>query len=265
LAGTSWQWVSLKQADGTEVIVPDPENYLLSFEPGSMLALKADCNMVRGSYTVAGQSLAIMLGASTMAFCGEESLDQTYLAALAQAALYETDGSNLAISLVDEAGSMLFEAVAAEELAAEPASTEPTAAVPGLTNVLWQWDRFTEGAESFEVPEPEAYQLAFLADGQFALRADCNRGRGRYEAGTDGSIMLDVGPMTRAMCGPDSLDDQFLEHLGSVTAYRIAEGGIYLDLTTDTGGTMNLSAGGAAVTGQVTYLQRSALHPKPWS
>jgi uncharacterized lipoprotein YbaY/predicted small secreted protein len=261
LAGTSWRWVSLTQADGTEVVVPDPENYLLSFEPEGMFALKADCNTVSGSYTVDGQSIAIMLGPSTMAFCGEESLDQMYLAALAQAATFQFDGDALTTGLAGDAGSMSFAAVAAEEPMAEAAPAEPTAAVPGLTNVLWQWDRFTEGAESFEVPDPEAYQLAFLADGQFALRADCNRGRGRYEAGADGSIMLDVGPMTRAMCGPDSLDNRFLEYLGSVTTYSIAEGGLYLDLTTDSGDVMNLSAGGAAVTGQVTYLQRSALPP----
>jgi putative lipoprotein len=232
-----------------------------------MLALKADCNTVGGSYIVDGQSITIMLGPTTMAFCGEESLDQMYLAALSQAATFEIDEDALVIGLAGNAGSMAFATVAAEESAPEAAPAVPAAAAEpispaGLQNVLWQWDRFTGAtkADTYEVPNPEQYQLAFLADGVFAVHADCNRGRGVYLTGADGSMALDVTLLTRAMCGPMSLEGRFLELLDKVTAYVLTEGNLYMDLTT-ADGVMHLSAGGAAITGNVTYLDRKALPP----
>jgi len=47
------------------------------------VSIKADCNQVGGTYTLDGDKLTITTGPSTLAFCGEASLDQQYLAALA--------------------------------------------------------------------------------------------------------------------------------------------------------------------------------------
>jgi uncharacterized lipoprotein YbaY len=62
-----------------------------------------------------------------------------------------------------------------------------------------------------------------------------------------------------AECEPDSLSDQFLQSLGVAAIPFFQDGKLYMDLFAD-GGTMRFgAAGGAAVTGTVTYLQRIAL------
>lgn len=66
---------------------------------------------------------------------------------------------------------------------------------------------------------PERYTVQFDADGRLAVRADCNTGFGSYRL--DGSC-LSLGPvaLTRALCPPDSLDQQVLSQLAAVRGVR---------------------------------------------
>jgi heat shock protein HslJ len=91
-----WQWVGLVETNPTsQSVVPDPENYTLGFSPDGSLNIVADCNMAGGSYALDENSLTIELGPSTMAFCGEQSLDYLYLALLSNVESYAVEDGQL--------------------------------------------------------------------------------------------------------------------------------------------------------------------------
>jgi heat shock protein HslJ len=105
-----WQWVGLVETNpASQSVVPDPENYTLLFSPDGSLNIVADCNMAGGSYALDGSSLTIELGPSTMAFCGEQSLDYLYLALLSNVESYAVEDGQLVLELKDSAGNMFFE------------------------------------------------------------------------------------------------------------------------------------------------------------
>jgi len=55
-----------------------------------------------------GDWLSMELGPSTMAFCGEESLDQQYLASLGNVGSASLEDGRLVLHLKDDAGKMVF-------------------------------------------------------------------------------------------------------------------------------------------------------------
>ena len=106
----SWQWT---QWVGTELVSqpvnPNPENFTLILMADGSVSIQADCNMVSGSYSLDGSALSIELGMSTMAFCGEESLDQAYLGYLSSVEGYAIENGRLVLQLLNGAGSMTFQ------------------------------------------------------------------------------------------------------------------------------------------------------------
>lgn len=109
IIGVTWLWERFDDPAGTGgVEVPDPESYTLLFNADGTTAIQADCNQVIGTYTLDGSSLAIVLGPSTQAFCGEQSLDQQYLQQLANVAGYAVEEGKLKLNLQADAGTMTF-------------------------------------------------------------------------------------------------------------------------------------------------------------
>jgi heat shock protein HslJ len=105
----NWQWESVKvQSTGETTTVPNPENYTLIFREDGTFEGQADCNQISGSYSQEG-GFTITVGPSTMAFCGEDSLDQQYLTLLSSVAAGGPDGSSgLALETAGGAERMLF-------------------------------------------------------------------------------------------------------------------------------------------------------------
>ncbi len=64
--------------------------------------------MVSGSYSVDGNSLTLVLGPSTMAFCGEESLDLMFNELLSNVENYTIENNQLVLNLKNDAGKMTF-------------------------------------------------------------------------------------------------------------------------------------------------------------
>jgi len=105
----SWEWSQLTETlPASQSVVPDPENYTLAFSADGTFALKADCNLVSGEYEVDGDSLSLIFGPSTLAFCGEESLDTLYLQLLDIVTSYELVDGNLILHLGEDVGKMVF-------------------------------------------------------------------------------------------------------------------------------------------------------------
>jgi heat shock protein HslJ len=108
LTGKTWQWTaSTTTVPASQSVVPDPENYTLTFNTDSTFSGKADCNQVSGEYTTSGSDLTLTLGPTTMMACPEGSLDGLYLEGLGKAASYTISGTDLTLTDADE-GTMQF-------------------------------------------------------------------------------------------------------------------------------------------------------------
>jgi heat shock protein HslJ len=112
LVGPTWQWTASQEtAPARQTVTPDPENYTIAFLNDGTLNVKADCNSVAGTYAVGiPLDLTITLGPSTLAACGDESLDVVYLDLLSRVASYSTTSGQLNLDLADGAGAMQFRA-----------------------------------------------------------------------------------------------------------------------------------------------------------
>ncbi len=100
-----------------------------------------------------------------------------------------------------------------------------------LTGVTWGWTELTqaEPASQTVVPDPENYTLVFQPDGGLQILADCNSGSGTYIL--DGNNMtIEVGVLTTADCGAESLSSLFLDQLDRVTSYELTQELLALDL-----------------------------------
>ena len=72
--------------------MPSPENYTLIFYPDGTFTGMADCNSISGTYSTEN-GFFVDVQTSTMAYCGENSLDTLYLSTLAEVAAGGPDGA----------------------------------------------------------------------------------------------------------------------------------------------------------------------------
>lgn len=97
-----WEWETLKVKTGYDneaqrpiqetTTIPNPENYTLILREDGSFSGKADCNEISGTYLANG-GYSFTLGPSTMASCGEVSLDQQYLDLLSRVDAGGPDGA----------------------------------------------------------------------------------------------------------------------------------------------------------------------------
>jgi len=93
ISDIEWRWESVTDRPTSETTtVPNPENYTLIFRDDDTFSGQADCNQIAGTYEKDGDFI-LNLGPSTMAFCGEDSLDQLYLELLGGVVAGGPDGS----------------------------------------------------------------------------------------------------------------------------------------------------------------------------
>lgn len=93
IQGIVWQWTSLtNKTTGETTTVSNPESYTITFNEDGTLTGQADCNTFNGTYSQEN-GFTITLGATTMAYCGEASLDQQYLTLLGSIAAGGPDGA----------------------------------------------------------------------------------------------------------------------------------------------------------------------------
>ncbi|NIV29805.1 MAG: META domain-containing protein, partial [Anaerolineae bacterium] len=97
----------------------------------------------------------------------------------------------------------------------EPAEAESAGDV---TSYPWLWTSFTSPVEQFDVEAPENYVVTFNDDGTVNIKADCNNASGSYTV-AGSNLTIEVGPMTKAACPPESRSDQFVKYLGFAARY----------------------------------------------
>jgi heat shock protein HslJ/uncharacterized protein YraI len=224
-----WQWSQLVETDPTsQSLLPNPADYTLVFREDGTVNIQADCNMVQGSYFQEGSAMIIELGPSTMAFCGEDSLDQQYLEFLDRVSSFGMQTGQL--MLAGDNFTMGFKDAGPPEIVI----VDPD----DLQDKLWLWERrFNPASNSDEqIDDPSSYNLKFNSDGTYEFKADCNLGSGTFTADENGQIRFEPGPLTLAECGPDSRYQDMLETLASVQNYRFEEDQEVLVLIWPTGG-----------------------------
>jgi heat shock protein HslJ len=228
--GTTWQWVSLTQAQPTsQPVVSNPENYLLLLNKDFTYALKADCNTGLGQYTASGSSLTIKPAPFTPTDCGPQSLYAQYVQLLGNVASYTTEGDQLVLILKNDGGRMTFARSAASLGAGGTQNTQ-------IVGVPWQWTDMSglPAGSPVLLPEPGKYTLTLKQDGTFEAKADCNTTSGTYTI--EGSnLTLVPGPTTLAACGPASLSQQYVTLLSKVATYTATGGRLMLTLKADAG------------------------------
>jgi heat shock protein HslJ len=109
LVGTVWQWIRFDDfGEINSFEVADPTNYTIKFLTDGSYQLQNDCNSGGGSYEVDSLSLNILPGVSTLAACGEESLDQEFSSKLTQVASYVIEDGQLFLNLTVDSGNLVF-------------------------------------------------------------------------------------------------------------------------------------------------------------
>ena len=256
LTSNAYQWVSFTNADGTEGEVPNPEDYVVVMNSDGTFNFTADCNVGSGAYEYNEDgSIVFIPGPMTLAFCGDDSLDQRFLDNLRGTTSFTVDDDGNVTAELNDGGTAFL------------INTGPVSMDGGMTDVamaptdeiigtVWNWTRYDDTAElnNITVPDPENYTLTLWPDGGFSVKADCNVGRGDYTL--DGpSLTLEIGPTTRALCSPDSLSDVFLARLGTTVSYVITDDGeLVLNQFADAGN-MVFNSGGAAELGEAAQAE----------
>ena len=105
-----------------------------------------------------------------------------------------------------------------------------------LAGRVWAWQRTQFSDDKVVTADaPERYTLEFMQDGRVQLRADCNRGGARYDAGVGRTLTFSPAATTKMGCPPRSQGTEFLRQLSLVGAYLFANGNLVLTLRLDTG------------------------------
>ena len=99
IIGGAWKLNSIHvTSTNTTTVISRPENYTVTFEEGSRIGIKADCNVCGGTYSQSGESLSITGTFCTRAYCGDASNDRAFLEALDGTTHVRVSGNQLTIS-----------------------------------------------------------------------------------------------------------------------------------------------------------------------
>lgn len=127
LIDTTWLWVSLT-TPVEEISVDDPTRYTITFNADGTANAVADCNVLVLEYASNAGAIRLLPGLTSAAACPEDSLDQQFVQALSNAALYFFQDGDLLIDQQFDSGTLRFVAATAIDLAA-PDAGAPTATV----------------------------------------------------------------------------------------------------------------------------------------
>jgi heat shock protein HslJ len=111
-------------------------------------------------------------------------------------------------------------------LAACGSAGTPAPAGSNLLGKTWLWQK-TEFNSGKDIPvlQPAAYTLQFLADGKVNIAADCNNGSGSYVVTNNVDLTIRIETLTRAICPPGSLSDEYINELNDTGSYKIEPNG----------------------------------------
>lgn len=99
IIGGAWKLTAIHvTSTNTTTVIARPENYTVTFDEGSRIGIKADCNVCGGTYSQSGEALSITETFCTRAYCGDASNDRAFLEALSGATHVRVSDNQLTIS-----------------------------------------------------------------------------------------------------------------------------------------------------------------------
>lgn len=124
-----------------------------------------------------------------------------------------------------------------------PASAPATAAAtPTLAGTSWRLASFQandDGSQALRPGSPDGFTLSFGQDGRLAVKLDCNRGNGPWQAvatdATGGTLTLGPVATTRAMCPPDAVGSRLAQDLPALRTWRLRDNRLHTGLPADAG------------------------------
>jgi heat shock protein HslJ len=98
-----------------------------------------------------------------------------------------------------------------------------------LAGTTWRLVSLTMSGQTVTPDDRMKYTLSFEKNGNVLVRADCNRGKGRY---TDpmGALQIDSIVLTKAHCAPGSIADQFARAIGFTQSFDVRDGSLLLGI-----------------------------------
>ncbi len=245
LTGTTWEWVDTTTPTETIVAV-DPARYTITFNEDGTAAIMADCNSMSATYMADETgAISIVPGASTMMACPEDTQDQLFVAALANAANYFAidTGNDLYIDQAADAGTMRFRVGGAAEAETEGEGQLPTT----LTGTTWEWVSVIDPMGQTVSADPTRYTIIFNDDGTANITADCNSVMANY-ASDGNTLTIMPGATTLVACEPGSQDQLFVSSLSSAASYTVQDGELFIEMDSEAGTVMFRAAGTGATT-----------------
>jgi heat shock protein HslJ len=123
-------------------------------------------------------------------------------------------------------------------------STAPATAVatPTLAGTSWRLASFQandDGSQALRPGSPDGFTLSFGQDGRLAVKLDCNRGNGPWQAvatdATGGTLTLGPVATTRAMCPRDAVGSRLAQDLAALRTWRLQDNRLHTGLPADAG------------------------------
>jgi heat shock protein HslJ len=109
IVGITWLWERFDDTAGVNnIVVENPGRYTLLLNPDGTYAVKADCNLANGSYTLGVSSITFEPGPATLAECEPGSLYDTYLTRLSEVATFVMHEGQLFLNLWADGGNLVF-------------------------------------------------------------------------------------------------------------------------------------------------------------
>ena len=125
IANITWQWTSWTQTEpAAQAVIPDPQNYTLTFREDGTLLVTADCKSGGGTYTAEGMQMTLTLDPMSQQVCSETSQADTFVSLLGQVNAFGMQEGSLVLLLADNAGQITF-ANAGQPETAPPAEAGP--------------------------------------------------------------------------------------------------------------------------------------------
>ncbi|MGH2560003.1 MAG: META domain-containing protein [Thermomicrobiales bacterium] len=122
LTGVVWAWQGFQGGDDSEIVPDDPANYTIQFMPDGSVAVLADCNRGRGTYTADDAQIDISAIALTRMGCPPGSLGIDFATDLEAVNTFVFRDGNLYLALPVDSGIHEFVA-----RVVEPDQATPTA------------------------------------------------------------------------------------------------------------------------------------------
>nr|WP_321498295.1 META domain-containing protein [uncultured Methanolobus sp.] len=109
ISNVTWEWTGTIEEDAkTPLVVPDPKRYTIKFMEDGTYYILADCNSGSGTFVLENDQLTLNPGPMTLMACGEDSIDNKYLAYLGNVDSVVLEGEQLKLYLKDSDDRMLF-------------------------------------------------------------------------------------------------------------------------------------------------------------